>query len=320
MSDSTIEVYEVEDRRFPPSADFQANAHTSDQSLYDEAAADFEAFWARQARELLTWRKDFTNVLEWELPFAKWFSDGQLNMSENCLDRHVDAGNGDRVAYHWEGEPGDTRTLTYAELLTEVKTFANVLKGLGLEKGDRVAIYMPMILELPIAMLACSRIGVAHSVIFGGFSPDAIKDRCEDADARLVITADAGYRRGAPSALKVNVDAALADGAPTVENVVVVNRCDTEVTMAEGRDHWWHDLMADASDDCPAEPMDAEQLLYLLYTSGTTAKPKGIMHTTGGYLTQVAFTHKYTFDVHPETDIYWCAADIGWVTGHSYIV
>ncbi len=320
MSDSTIEVYEVEDRRFPPSAAFQAGAHTADQSLYEEAAADFEAFWARQARELLTWRKDFSTVLEWDLPFAKWFSDGQLNMSENCLDRHVEAGNGDRVAYHWEGEPGDTRTVTYAELLDEVQKFANVLKSLGLEKGDRVAIYMPMILELPIAMLACSRIGVAHSVIFGGFSPDAIKDRCEDADARMVITADAGYRRGAPSALKVNVDAALADGAPTVENVVVVNRCDTEVTMAEGRDHWWHELMADASNECPAEPMDAEQLLYLLYTSGTTAKPKGIMHTTGGYLTQVAFTHKYTFDVHPETDIYWCAADIGWVTGHSYIV
>ncbi len=320
MSDSTIEVYEVEDRRFPPSAAFQANAHTADQSLYEEAAADFEAFWARQARELLTWRKDFSTVLEWDLPFAKWFSDGQLNMSENCLDRHVEAGNGDRVAYHWEGEPGDTRTVTYAELLDEVQKFANVLKNLGLEKGDRVAIYMPMILELPIAMLACSRIGVAHSVIFGGFSPDAIKDRCEDADARMVITADAGYRRGAPSALKVNVDAALVDGAPTVENVVVVNRCDIEVTMTEGRDHWWHELMADASNDCPAEPMDAEQLLYLLYTSGTTAKPKGIMHTTGGYLTQVAFTHKYTFDVHPETDIYWCAADIGWVTGHSYIV
>jgi acetyl-CoA synthetase len=224
MSDSTIEVYEVEDRRFAPSAEFQAAAHTSDQSLYEEAAADFEAFWARQARELLTWRKDFSTVLEWDLPFAKWFADGQLNMSENCLDRHVEAGNGDRVAYHWEGEPGDTRTVTYAGLLTEVKKFANVMLGLGLEKGDRVAIYMPMILELPIAMLACSRIGVAHSVIFGGFSPDAIKDRCEDADARLVITADAGYRRGAPSALKVNVDAALADGAPTVENVVVVNQ------------------------------------------------------------------------------------------------
>ncbi len=320
MSEPTIEVYEVEDRTFPPSEEFKATALTCDSELYDEANADFEAFWARQARELLTWQKPFTKTLEWDLPNAKWFSDGQLNMSENCLDRHVAAGKGDKVAYHWEGEPGDTRTVTYAELLTDVKKFANVLLGLGLEKGDRVAIYMPMILELPIAMLACSRIGVAHSVIFGGFSPDAIKDRCEDADAKLIITADAGYRRGAPSALKVNVDAALDDGAPSVENVVVVNRCGIDVTMTNGRDHWWDDLMAEASDECPAEPMDAEQLLYLLYTSGTTAKPKGIMHTTGGYLTQVAFTHKYTFDINPEQDVYWCAADIGWVTGHSYIV
>ena len=319
-SEPTIEVYEVEDRTFPPSDEFKAAALTSDLSLFDEANADFEAFWARQARELVTWQKPFTKVLEWDLPFAKWFSDGQLNVSENCLDRHVEAGLGDRIAYHFEGEPGDTRTLTYGELLTEVKKFANVLKDLGLEKGDRVAIYMPMILELPIAMLACSRIGVAHSVIFGGFSPDAIRDRCEDADCRLVITADAGYRRGVPSALKVNVDAALEAGAPTVEHVVVVNRCDTEVTMADGRDLWWHEVMADASPDCPAEPMDAEQLLYLLYTSGTTAKPKGIMHTTGGYLTQVAFTHKYVFDISAENDVYWCAADIGWVTGHSYIV
>ncbi|NNC79501.1 MAG: acetate--CoA ligase [Acidimicrobiales bacterium] len=320
MAEPTIEVYEGEDRRFPPSPEFQAKALVSDNSLYEEASADYEAFWARQARELLTWRKDFSTTLDWDLPNAKWFADGQLNMTENCLDRHVEAGRGDKVAYHWEGEPGDTRTVTYSDLLIEVKKFANVLKGLGLEKGDRVAIYMPMILELPIAMLACARIGVAHSVIFGGFSPDAIKDRCEDADARLIITSDGGYRRGAPSALKVNVDAALESGAPSVENVIVVNRCDLDVTMADGRDHWWHDLMADASDDCPAEAMDAEQLLYLLYTSGTTAKPKGIMHTTAGYLTHVAFTHKYTFDVHPDTDVYWCAADIGWVTGHSYIV
>ena len=241
-------------------------------------------------------------------------------MSANCLDRHVAAGHGDRVAYFWEGEPGDTREITYADLLDEVSRFANVLKGLGLERDDRIAIYLPMIPELPVAMLACTRIGVAHSVIFGGFSPDSIVDRCEDAETRLVITADAGYRRGAPSALKVNVDAALDIGAPSVEHVVVVNRCDTEVTMAEGRDLWWHDLMADASPDCPAEPMDSEQLLYLLYTSGTTAKPKGIMHTTGGYLTQVAYTHKYVFDVRRNEDVYWCAADIGWVTGHSYIV
>ncbi|MCP3912466.1 MAG: acetate--CoA ligase [Actinomycetia bacterium] len=319
-SEPTIEDYYIEDRTFPPSPEFTAAALVNDRSLYDEAEADLEAFWARQARELLTWDQDFSTVLEWDLPFAKWFADGKLNVSYNCLDRHVEAGRGDKVAYYWEGEPGDKLTLTYSDLLTEVKKFANVLKGLGLEKGDRVAIYMPMIPELPIAMLACTRIGVAHSVIFGGFSPDAITDRCEDAEAKLIITADAGYRRGAPSGLKVNVDAALESGATCVEHVVVVNRCDTDVTMTSGRDHWWHEVMADASDDCPAEPMDAEQLLYLLYTSGTTAKPKGIMHTTGGYLTQVAFTHKYTFDMKPDEDIYWCAADIGWVTGHSYIV
>ncbi|MCP3857072.1 MAG: acetate--CoA ligase [Actinomycetia bacterium] len=319
-SEPTIEDYYIEDRTFPPSPEFTAAALVNDRSLYDEAEADLEAFWARQARELVTWDQDFSTVLEWDLPFAKWFADGKLNVSYNCLDRHVEAGRGDKVAYYWEGEPGDKLTLTYSDLLTEVKKFANVLKGLGLEKGDRVAIYMPMIPELPIAMLACTRIGVAHSVIFGGFSPDAITDRCEDAEAKLIITADAGYRRGAPSGLKVNVDAALESGATCVEHVVVVNRCDTDVTMTSGRDHWWHEIMADASDDCPAEPMDAEQLLYLLYTSGTTAKPKGIMHTTGGYLTQVAFTHKYTFDMKPDEDIYWCAADIGWVTGHSYIV
>ena len=320
MSEPTIEDYYVEERTFPPSPEFVASALLSDTSHHDEAAAGLEDFWARQARELLTWDQDFHTTLEWDLPFAQWFVGGTLNMTTNCLDRHVEAGRGDRIAYFWEGEPGDTREITYAELLDEVSRFANVLKGLGLKRGDRVAVYMPMIPELPVAMLACARIGVAHSVIFGGFSPDSIVDRCEDAEARLVITADAGYRRGEPSALKVNVDAALDAGAPSVEHVVVVNRCDTDVTMVDGRDLWWHDLMTDASADCPAEPMDAEQLLYLLYTSGTTAKPKGIMHTTGGYLTQVAYTHRYVFDVRPEDDVYWCAADIGWVTGHSYIV
>ena len=315
-----IEVYEVEGRTFPPPAEFAAQANTADQSLYEEAEADYEAFWARQARELLTWDKDFDTTLEWNLPFAKWFIGGELNITANCLDRHVDAGRGDKIAYMWEGEPGDTKTVTYAELLTEVKKFANVLKGLGLRKGDIAAIYMPMILELPIAMLACARIGVAHSVIFGGFSADAIIDRCDDADAKVIITADGGYRKGAAAPLKPTVDEALKRGAPSVQNVIVANRCDLNPDMVDGRDHWWHDLMADASDDCPAEPMDSEQLLYLLYTSGTTSKPKGIMHTTGGYLTQVAFTHKYVFDIKPETDIYWCAADIGWVTGHSYIV
>ena len=320
MSNQAIEEFYTENRSFPPSVAFQRGALTADQSLYEEADADYEAFWARQARELLTWSQDFHTILEWDLPYAKWFLGGELNITYNCLDRHIESGNGDKVAFHWEGEPGDTKSITYKELLDEVSKFANVLKDLGLQKSDRVAIYMPMILELPIAMLACARIGVAHSVIFGGFSPDAIIDRCEDADAKLIITADAGYRRGEPSPLKVNVDAALENGAGTVKNVVVVNRCDTPVTMVQGRDHWWHELMQEASANCPAPPMDSEQLLYLLYTSGTTAKPKGIMHTTGGYLTQVAFTHKYVFDIHPESDVYWCAADIGWVTGHSYIV
>ena len=320
MNEPTIEDYYVEDRTFPPSPAFRDAALLGDTSHHEEAAADYEAFWARQARELLDWDTDFHTTLDWDLPYAEWFVGGSLNVSANCLDRHVEAGRGDRVAYHWEGEPGDTREITYAQLLDEVCRFANVMTGLGLRRGDRIAIYMPMIPELPVAMLACTRIGVAHSVIFGGFSPDSIVDRCEDAEARLIVTADAGYRRGEPSALKVNVDAALEMGAASVEHVVVVNRCDTDVTMVDGRDLWWHDVVAEVSPDCPAEPMDAEQLLYLLYTSGTTAKPKGIMHTTGGYLTQVAYTHRYTFDLRPEKDVYWCAADIGWVTGHSYIV
>jgi acetyl-CoA synthetase len=319
MTEPTIEDYFLEERTFPPSPEFKAAALTSDDSLYREADADYEAFWARQARELLTWNSDFDTTLEWELPFAKWFVGGTLNVSENCLDRHVANGIGDRVAYHWEGEPGDTRTITYSDLLEEVKKFANVLKGLGLEKGDRVAIYMPMIPELPVAMLACTRIGVAHSVIFGGFSPDSIIDRVHDGECKVIITSDGGYRRGAASLLKPNVDEAVVL-CPSVTDVVVVQRTNSDVTMVEGRDHWYHDLMAAASPECPAEPMDSEQLLYLLYTSGTTAKPKGIMHTTGGYLTQVAFTYKYVFDLKPETDVYWCSADIGWVTGHSYIV
>ena len=319
MTEPTIEDYFLEERTFPPSPEFKAAALTADDSLYREADADYEAFWARQARELLTWNSDFDTTLEWELPFAKWFVGGTLNVSENCLDRHVTNGIGDRVAYHWEGEPGDKRTITYSDLLEEVKKFANVLKGLGLEKGDRVAIYMPMIPELPVAMLACTRIGVAHSVIFGGFSPDSIIDRVHDGECKVIITADGGYRRGAASLLKPNVDEAVVL-CPSVTDVVVVQRTNSDVTMVEGRDHWYHDLMAAASPECPAEPMDSEQLLNVLYTSGTTAKPKGIMHTTGGYLTQVAFTYKYVFDLKPETDVYWCSADIGWVTGHSYIV
>ncbi len=319
MPEPTIEDYFREDRTFPPSADFVAGALVSDRSLYEEAEADVEAFWARQARELLTWSKDFETVLEWDLPFAKWFQEGELNVAYNCLDRHVEAGRGDHIAYHWEGEPGDQRTITYAELHTEVCRFANVLKGLGVAKGDRVAIYMPMIPELPVAMLACARLGAAHSVVFGGFSPDSLIDRINDAEAKVVITADGGWRRGTASGLKPNVDVAL-EQTPSVTAVVVVRRTEQDIDMVDGRDHWYHDLMEGADADCPAEPMEAEHLLYLLYTSGTTAKPKGIMHTTGGYLTQVAFSHKVVFDLHPETDVYWCAADIGWVTGHSYIV
>jgi len=319
MSDATIEDYYREHRTFPPSAEMQADALVSDRSLYDEAEADRLAFWARQARELVSWDQDFETVLEWDLPFAKWFLEGRLNVSYNCLDRHLEGGNGDKVAFHWEGEPGDTRTLTYADLHQEVCRFANVLKGLGVQQGDRVAIYMPMIPELPVAMLACARIGAAHSVVFGGFSPDSLSDRINDAESKVLITADGGYRRGAAAGLKQNVDVALAS-TPTIEHVVVVRRTGQDIAMTDGRDRWYHDLMEGASADCPPTSVEAENLLFLLYTSGTTARPKGIMHTTGGYLTQVAFSHKYVFDLHPDTDVYWCAADIGWVTGHSYIV
>jgi acetyl-CoA synthetase len=316
---AAIEDYFVEDRKFPPPPEFAANALVTGTAIYDEAADDFEAFWARQAGELVSWHKDWHTVCEWELPFAKWFLGGELNVSYNCLDRHVEGGRGDKVAFHWEGEPGDTRTITYADLLAEVQQFANVLKGLGVAKGDRVNIYLPMIPELPIALLACARIGAPHSVVFGGFSPDSLADRINDAEAKVLITADGGWRRGAAVALKANADVAVAQ-TPSIEHVVVVQRTGTEVHMEPGRDVWYHELMAGADNVCPPEPVDSEHLLYLLYTSGTTAKPKGIMHTTGGYLTQVAFTHKYVFDLHPDTDVYWCSADIGWVTGHSYIV
>src|SRR5438105_91016 len=319
MSEPAIEAYYQEERTFPPPDGFRQAARLSDDSLYREADADWQGFWASQARALLTWFDDFDTVCEWDLPFAKWFMGGTLNVAYNCLDRHVEAGRGDRVAYHWEGEPGDTRTYTYAELQTEVCRFANVLKSLGVKKGDRVNIYLPMIPELPVAMLACARIGAPHSVVFGGFSADALRDRINDAEAKVLVTADGGWRRGAAVPLKANADDALED-TPSIEHVVVVRRTETDVAIVAGRDHWYHDLMATADDDCPPEPMDAEDLLYLLYTSGTTAKPKGIMHTTGGYLTQVAFTHKYVFDLHADTDVYWCAADVGWVTGHSYIV
>ncbi len=321
MADSeAIEALLAENRTFPPPADFVTRANVNDSSLNDAAAKDRLAFWEEQANAL-DWFERWNTVLEWDLPFAKWFIGGKLNVSYNALDRHVNAGKGDKVAFHWEGEPGDTRTITYAELLADVEKFSNVLKNLGVKRGDRVNIYMPMIPELPVAMLACTRIGAAHSVVFGGFSSEALRDRINDAEAKVLITADGGYRRGAASGLKVNADVAVQE-TPTIEHVVVVRRTGQDVDWSEGRDHWWHDLMADPSLDAKCEPeqMDSEDLLYLLYTSGTTAKPKGIMHTTGGYLTQVAFTHKYVFDLHADDDIYWCAADIGWVTGHSYIV
>ena len=314
-----IDALQWEQRKFPPSDAFKKNSLVVGTHLYDEANSDYQSFWARQASDLVSWNKTWDTVCEWNLPFSKWFVGGEVNVSYNCLDRHVLAGKGDKVAFHFEGEPGDSRTITYAQLLDEVQRFANVLKGLGVQKGDRVNIYLPMIIEAAVAMLACARIGAAHSVVFGGFSSQALADRINDAEAKVLITADGGYRRGEVFALKPQADEAV-ENAPTITSVVVVKRGGNEVTMKEGRDHWYHDLMATADAVCPAEPMDSEQLLFLLYTSGTTGKPKGIMHTTGGYLTHVTYTHKYVFDLNPEKDIYWCTADVGWITGHSYIV
>jgi acetyl-CoA synthetase len=318
---AAIEALYLEERTFAPPAHFVERALVRDRSLWEQAERDWEGFWAGAAGEL-DWFERWRSVCEWELPFSRWFVGGKLNVAHNCLDRHVQAGLGDRVAFHWEGEPGDTRTLTYAQLLDEVCRFANVLKGLGVGTGDRVAIYMPMIPEIVVAMLACARIGAPHSVVFGGFSSDSLRDRINDAQAKVLVTADGGWRRGSVVPLKANADAAL-EATPSIQHVVVAERTGAagpSVPMLAGRDHRWADLMAAAPTDCPAVPLDSEHLLYLLYTSGTTARPKGIMHTTGGYLTQVAFTHRYVFDLHPESDVYWCAADVGWVTGHSYIV
>ncbi|HEX3005201.1 MAG TPA: acetate--CoA ligase [Angustibacter sp.] len=317
---TSLENLSREERRFPPSEEFAAGAiATAD--LYDRAAADREGFWAEQARDLLTWSTDFSQTLDWSnAPFAKWFVGGELNVAYNCTDRHVEAGHGDRVALHFEGEPGDTRSYTYAELTAAVKRAANALQDLGIRKGDRVAIYLPMVPEAVIAMLACARLGAPHSVVFGGFSAEALHSRIEDAQAKLVITSDGGYRRGKPSALKPAVDAALAKGAPSVEHVLVVKRTGQDVEWTDERDVWWDDAMQAAGEEHQAQPMDAEHPLFILYTSGTTGKPKGILHTSGGYLTQCAYTHKNVFDLHRDTDVYWCTADIGWVTGHSYIV
>ncbi|HET7699362.1 MAG TPA: acetate--CoA ligase [Candidatus Limnocylindria bacterium] len=314
---AALETFSQEDRRFPPPPAFTARANVADPRIYDRAAKDLEGFWAEQAKTL-HWRTPFTKVLEWEAPYAKWFLGGQLNISENCLDRHVNAGKGSKVAYHWEGEPGDTRTITYQDLLDETQRCANGLRALGVRKGDRVAIYMPMIPELPAAMLACARIGAPFTVVFGGFSAEALSGRINDSEAKVLITADGGYRKGGVVPLKKNADDAIAQ-TKTIEKVLVVRRTKQNVPWTEGRDVWWHDLVAKQPADCPAEPLDSEHMLYLLYTSGTTAKPKGIVHTTAGYLTGVATTHRMIFDIKDE-DVYWCAADIGWVTGHSYIV
>ena len=320
MTDANaIDALGWENRKFPPSDAFKREALVTGTFMYDDANEDYQGFWARQSADLIDWSQDWSTICEWDLPFAKWFVGGQLNVSYNCLDRHVLAGRGEKVAFHFEGEPGDTRTVTYADLLDETQRFANVLKVLGVAKGDRVNIYLPMIPEAAVAMLACARIGAVHSVVFGGFSAQSLSDRINDAEAKVLVTADGGWRRGEVFPLKQFADEAL-ESTPSITDVVVVRRGGNDVAMAEGRDHWYHDVMASADPVCPAEPMDSEQLLFLLYTSGTTGRPKGIMHTSGGYLTHVAFTHKYVFDLHPETDVYWCTADVGWVTGHSYIV
>ncbi|GAB3210883.1 acetate--CoA ligase [Nocardia tengchongensis] len=304
---------------YPPSAEFAAAAN-GDASLHARARADREGFWAEQARRL-HWHQPFTQVLDWDdAPFAKWFADGKLNVAYNCVDRHVIDGHGDQVAIHWEGEPGDSRDLTYSELLAEVSRAANYLTGLGLVAGDRVAIYMPMVPEAIVSMLACARLGLTHSVVFAGFSPSALRQRVDDAAAKLVITTDGQWRRGAAAPLKAAVDEALAEGDSTVEHVLVVRRTGLDTEMTEGRDIWWDETVSLSSPEHEAQAFDAEHPLFILYTSGTTGKPKGILHTSGGYLTQAAYTHHQVFDHKPGQDVYWCTADIGWVTGHSYIV
>ncbi|HIB08888.1 MAG TPA: acetate--CoA ligase, partial [Gemmatimonadetes bacterium] len=318
----TLDVLLTEDRRFPPSEDFRTRAVIGDPEIYKRADVDREAYWVEWA-EKLDWFTSWDSVLEWKPPHAKWFVGGKLNVAYNCLDRHLNSSRADQAALIWEGEPGDVRTYTYEQLHDAVCRFANALKNLGVARGDRVTIYLPMIPEAAIAMLACARIGAVHSVVFGGFSPESLADRNNDAQAKVLITADGGWRRGGIVPLKSNADEAL-ENSPTVENVVVVQRGGelsekVDAEMRKGRDHWYHDLMTHNSSDCPAEEMDAEDVLFILYTSGTTGKPKGVVHTTGGYLTQVAATTKVVFDLQDD-DVYWCTADVGWITGHSYIV
>jgi acetyl-CoA synthetase len=312
------ELLEVE--KFDPPAEFRQQALLGDPAVYEEAAADPEAWWLKQATELLDWAQEPSQGLdESNPPFYKWFADGKLNASANCLDRHVEAGNGDRVAYHWRGEEGEERDITYAELLAETQRFANALKDAGVEKGDIVGIYLPMIPEVVVAMLACARIGAPHNVVFGGFSAEAVRERMEFSAAKALVTVDGARRKGKTAPIKQQVDEQM-DDLDTLETIVVVRHTKIDCPMREGRDHYYDELMEAADAECPAEPLDAEHPLYILYTSGSTAKPKGILHTTGGYLTGVAATHRYVFDLKPEQDVYWCAADVGWVTGHSYIV
>ncbi|MBV9837994.1 MAG: acetate--CoA ligase, partial [Solirubrobacterales bacterium] len=305
--------------KFDPPEDFRKHALLDDPSIYEEAESDWKGWWLKQAKEL-HWFKEPSEVLDdSNPPFYKWFADGKLNASYNCLDRHVEAGNGDRVAYHWHGEEGEEREITYADLHREVQKFANVLKDLGIEQGDVVGIYLPMVPEVVVAMLACARIGAPHNVVFGGFSADSVRERMEFSEAKALVTIDGARRKGKTAPIKQQVDKAMS-GLDTLEHIVVVKHTDEECEMKEGRDHWYHELMDKADDECPAEELGAEHPLYVLYTSGSTAKPKGVLHTTGGYLTGVSATHRYIFDLKPEEDVYWCAADVGWVTGHSYIV
>ena len=323
MSESNIESILNEERSFSPSAEFANESYVRSpreyEQLYSKACANPERFWAELAEQELHWFQKWETVLDWQPPNAKWFVGGKLNISYNCLDRHLTTWRRNKAAIIWEGEPGDSRTITYGELHREVCLFANAMKQLGVTKGDRVAIYMPMIPEAAIAMLACARIGAAHSVIFGGFSAEAVRDRLVDAEAKLVVTADGGFRKDKVIALKEQVDLAIENGAPSVQNVLVVQRTKAEINWVEGRDHWWHDLKSQVSAECPAEPMDSEDMLFILYTSGSTGKPKGVVHTTGGYNLYTHITSKWIFDLK-DTDVYWCTADVGWITGHSYIV